>query len=445
MKWGWASLFLLISVLVTSNTVGAVSQYDGSFIDKSSASIELTSHNNSTGINGEFIVSGLSLGQVAQHLKDCSDSVYYSFSDSALNNKDYLVYTYATYKDRVSFIWGEKNVSQINYTDSYSSPRFIINSTGTVNKYDVIATPEGWSCQSTNFYDGYVFGDPATPSWIYMNGISANYPDGYSGLILPNTYQFNPVTPLYPDFRYTIDINKNLNVKYSNDVPEIPYSSSDNLHKFVYTLIPSDDHYTNYVYEDKIDEKELNVTKSYDYQFTDDGYYVLMINFKTIIPGSNIEGVQTMTINLHIETGKFVSGDTNVDSCTNSICSPPNTNCGARDGFLNVFMCQYNAQLSIGILNPTINALKDLFSSMFVSTTPICELSMPDAPLPGGRVFSSSGLSTSICSTSDKIKNAFPLLSSISNLAFSFMTMVLIFKIVNRLSDLNNNNIIEGL
>jgi len=144
--------------------------------------------------------------------------------------------------------------------------------------------------------------------------------------------------------------------------------------------------------------------------------------------------------------GQTTSGDTTGEDCTVSgFCVPPGVVCTMDDGFFAKLSCDMNKSMNTGLINPSINALKKVLTSLTVPTDPHCSIVISDVSISPGNVFPLSNYSDIACTKADELNTAFPISAIVINFFLAIIELLLIIRIFNRLTDHTKTDIIEGL
>jgi len=119
---------------------------------------------------------------------------------------------------------------------------------------------------------------------------------------------------------------------------------------------------------------------------------------------------------------------------------PDDIPCDDSNVFNNV-MCNLGKQIDVGVLNPSINAFKGIFSAMVVPAEPECGFTIPDIEIMSGKTYPLSDLAVGICNQSEVLHEAFPLASTIVNFLMAITLLGLIIAIINKLLNHNDTDI----
>lgn len=286
----------------------------------------------------------------------------------------------------------------------------------------------------------------------YNTGTGYTIDDSYGNItisLLLNQTTWNILPPeikVLPHFQYTISPDRFLTMNYTFNSISINDFRTSNLHNFNYTVMPSNDTYNNYDFNNNIKTEDVPINGTFNYQFKNDGYFVVMVNFEVTIPGKPL-AVETRYFNFHIVNGQFVDGNTEIDkSCTNNTCFMPNENCGALTNFMESINCTFNKNINKGILNPSINAFKNIIRSFNISDTPVCGFNLPDANITTNRIFPMSDLPSSICTSGDTFRSNFPIFKTLINFSFALTNLYLLITIYNKALRIgDDDNVIDGI
>lgn len=273
---------------------------------------------------------------------------------------------------------------------------------------------------------------------FFSYGFPVNYPSGYAGVNAPDHYT-PPVPPQLPSFGYTIDKNLNLNVNYLRNL-DIP-SDVNNGYQWTYNLYNSD---STYAKGTLLNNNTLGFIIPYTYTLPSQGYYVLDINLSVTPPAAPRTDIGTVEFQLNAD-GTMKVGSTTLDNCNSSGVCTTKVDCNVYTDIFQRANCMMQQQFSLGVINPSITAFKNILTSFVVPATPSCSLSIPNVTLAGGFVFSMSSFSSSMCDNSTSIMQHFPIVPILINGFLALAILYLIIRMINRLTDNRETNMIEGV
>ena len=181
------------------------------------------------------------------------------------------------------------------------------------------------------------------------------------------------------------------------------------------------------------------------YSYNDGGAtpdYCFYVSLGTELPDYDF----TTTSQHFLLNGGSVSGDTAGETCDISgFCQVSKQDCTLLTDAFAIAQCDFNNAVRVGVLNPSLDSVKSLFSSMFVPSAPDCSLPLPPFTFATGQVWDLSGLGTSVCSSTARFRSAFPLEQVLVNFAMAMALLVMIVRLVNKVLDNNDNDIINGV
>tara|TARA_Y100000114_G_scaffold157125_1_gene187219 strand:+ start:985 stop:2430 length:1446 start_codon:yes stop_codon:yes gene_type:complete len=302
-------------------------------------------------------------------------------------------------------------------------------------------------------------------------GFDIEYPANYEGELIPDTVgEESDVELLRPDFVAQI-ANKNIiahdyNSSLPSFTPEEGYSfvsyeiewslwqcenSFDDItgmcdeHVLVnYDILPQDSDYTYEVedYGDYVLEAEYQVQQCYrypSYPATPD--YCFYADLSAIL--EDYDAVAT-TKHLLID-GSSYTVDTKELVCTDvGYCQEAENICYEQPDFVSRLQCEFSKQMKVGIINPSLQSVKALLTSLTVSDDPQCVIPLSDVTY-SGQTIPLSTFDDSACSFTEDVHSAIPLLSVVTNFILAFSLFGMVIAIVNKLTDEKNHNMIEGL
>jgi hypothetical protein len=144
--------------------------------------------------------------------------------------------------------------------------------------------------------------------------------------------------------------------------------------------------------------------------------------------------------------GQSITGDTKNEQCdVSGFCVDPATICFSQPDFFSTMTCKLNKQMNVGLLNPSISAFKNLFTSLTVPAIPTCYIPLQDVVISSGQSYPLSLYSAKACASAQQFRNAFPILSILINFFLAMLVLFMLVKIINRLTDHKETDIIEGI
>lgn len=146
--------------------------------------------------------------------------------------------------------------------------------------------------------------------------------------------------------------------------------------------------------------------------------------------------------NLTID-GRSITGDTKGEVCNvGGYCQPGTAICYEIDSFIERLNCQMSGQMSMGLLNPSLEAVKNLVASVVVPTTPTCNVPLPN-PVIATRTIPLSTLDDEMCASAATFRTTLPIIPIALNAAFAIAILAFIIFRVNRLLDNQKHDVLE--
>jgi len=436
-------LFLLSSLALSfsgllSSRVNAVSDYDGAI--RVTPQISLISTDGTQNINvsndqGDYawfeLVNNSSCStSVKEDLLTALGSGSVIISQQNISGADdtQVAITYNTTPNQTilstNFHTYPPDQSYFNVPNGQSYIQMYIQNNGTI----VVSCGANTATFSTSqALDGYY------NSYIYYSTYDIQYPSGYVGDTAPE----EPSLPTYPSFGYTLDSDKKLIVNYLRNL-DLNIEGNTG-YTWRYTLYNATEEYE--IDGEPLETAYRGIIAPYNYQFDTIGKYILEIDLQVTPPAALRPEIKQVVLKLNAN-GQFMVGST--DNCAGGICEPPETNCDIYLGGVERMSCMFTKTTNIGVLNPSINAFKGLFSSVIVSETPSCEIPISDITI-SGSVFPLSDLDNTACESTTSIHTAFPVLALALNFITALGIFYLIGRLINKLTDNTDHKVVEGI
>lgn len=380
---------------------------------------------------------------------DDMTTVYFQYTsnDTATIDFDENVGIAPTYHDGpnpsglISLTLSDDNV----YCNSYDNGSFTLSKPDTVGNSSVIY------------------------SLFLANGYDINYPSDYDGELIPDTAPLKPEL-LRPDFIAQISNKNIISHDYNSSLPsftpdqgytfisfEIEWSlwqcvnSFDDItgmcdeHVLInYDILPQDSDYTYQVqdYGDYVLEAEYQVQQCYRYpSYPTTPDYCFYSDLSAILP--DYDAVAT-TKHLLID-GSSYTVDTKELLCNAAgYCQEAENICYDQPDFMSRLQCEFSKQMTVGIINPSLQSVKSLLTSLTVSDNPQCIIPFGDVTYIGETIPLST-FDDSACSFTEDVHSAIPLLSVVTNFILALSLFSMVIAIINKLTDEKNHNMIEGL
>jgi hypothetical protein len=128
------------------------------------------------------------------------------------------------------------------------------------------------------------------------------------------------------------------------------------------------------------------------------------------------------------------------------MCTEPAIiDCSTLPNFFEQITCKTTQQFGIGILNPSIQAFKQLFQSMTISTNPTCSIPITDVTIYSGYTFPLSSMSSTVCTKTAQLHTVFPIASIFANFFFALSYLFILVGVIRRLTDHTNTDILDGV
>lgn len=141
--------------------------------------------------------------------------------------------------------------------------------------------------------------------------------------------------------------------------------------------------------------------------------------------------------------GRTTTGDTRAELCTvGGYCQPTTAVCYTIDSFIERLNCEMSGQLSTGLLNPSLEAVKTLIASVVVPTNPTCSVPLPN-PVIDGKTLNLSSMGSNMCSGANTIRTNLPAIPIVLNAVFAWAILAYIIHKINRLLDNNKTDVLE--
>jgi len=284
-------------------------------------------------------------------------------------------------------------------------------------------------------------------------------------IVTPST----PKVSIAPDFTYSLVDKKVLAHDYQAGLPEFTPDDGYTFNGFSveWNLVKCSTYTeTGNLCSDPIqkDYQVLLQDKDYNATVTDYGDYQLTANYlvqqcyrypsypatpdycfyESLITAFPNFDFDPTTVHLSIN-GQTLTGDTQKLDCdTSGFCQPKVVDCSTESNFFNGLQCRIERDFSFGILNPSLTAFKKLINSFVVPNSPICIINLTDVSI-GSSVFPLSGFGSLACNSVSNFRSHFPIMSSMINFFFALSLVYLIVRIINRVLDDKQSNIIEGI
>lgn len=266
------------------------------------------------------------------------------------------------------------------------------------------------------------------------------YPAGYTGSPIRDSVTTEPTPTISPELEYIVQ-NKKVTLKYKDN---IQHQSCPVMN---WTTYKQDDEETPV--DQKLDQPPQN-----DYTFTVNEYgkYIFIADLHVPVPCApfpdDYEVVPTL-ITLDVDGSSFEGNNSDLicevrpDGYMGCV-TPDATSCNLEETFIEQMSCRFNKSVSMGLINPTINAFKDVLSS-FIVVSPTCQIIIQDVAILPGQSFPLSDYSGYACDSAAEFREAFPIAPILLNFFLAITQLYLVVMMINRLLNHEKNDIIEGV
>lgn len=290
----------------------------------------------------------------------------------------------------------------------------------------------------TSYGKGYA--SPTTANsdwgWFFIATDNINY-NGHSGTI-PSVN--GPKDDKHPDFTYTVN-DKDMTAHYTGPScivnPEVEGQ-----------CVPFKLFWSTTNGSDVSDSKDLAFGSDYTFTYPHNDTYSVFVKYIPLgVPYAGLPEIYSYSTAQaqFIVDGTDFTGDTTTCSVTGDYCVASTVvDCTTIENFFDQITCKMKNQFNVGLINPSINAFKTLFSSMVVPDSPTCGITMANAVI-SGQTFNVSSFGTAICTKTATIRSAFPILPVIINFVFAIALLYLIVRLINSLTKPDQHDIIVGV
>lgn len=272
--------------------------------------------------------------------------------------------------------------------------------------------------------------NPTAFNFYYAN-IPINYPSGFSGSQPPD----HAIIATKLNIGYAVGDDYILHAQYLRNI-DPPITD------LTYSVYSADGSYNQ---GSLLDSQNRNFQETYDFKLPSAGYYILKVNLyihPPLLPRNDVQGV-TFKINAD---GTFKIGSTvNLQCSDDGVCNDLASDCSYYSDVFQRMNCAMKSQLSLGLINPSITAFKNLFLSVIVPSNPTCSIPLQNISIEPGKVFPLSQSSAKICGSAAQFQSSFPFISLVANFIFSLALFYMIVRIINRFLNKDKNDMIEGV
>lgn len=385
---------------------------------------------------------------------------FYSYSQSSITDfvNSFMTNLNSTASDGVSHGWA---VSQGTYSGNSiiiwvfnKDATLTLNADGSITTDDhsqvkslEIFKNSGWSCGyqyrgngSSDYSTSYSINEKGL---FILNAKSITYPSDYSGSQIPSTY--TPPSMETPIINFTVN-DKKIDAWYGGGLTNVDNTCV----LFTWNLYKTSDPST------VVNTQSFqNTVEHFRFTVTGDDSYSLLLGPSVpspcnLHPDPSIIW-QPSIVQIKIDGSSYSGSTYNSDcslSATGANCVTKSTEqvCIDSSGhdFVSTANCKLQAAFNIGLINPSIESFKAIFTSFTVPDNPSCSLDIPNVTV-SGHVFPMSSYPSQICSSAAQLRTAFPIAPTMVNFFFALLNLFLIVQLINRLADLNHNDMIEGV
>lgn len=375
----------------------------------------------------------------------------------------YISLVFTTGDDDLGLAWTPDNVQVGSSGQAYCMN--IQYSPGFFFEYRVIANKVG----AAGYTCSYIVSSSDGQFKNYVANVSnINYPDNYEG----DSVKTRPGAEIVrPRFTYDV-VDRNVTATHMPRASALPTYPNDpySIEWFVHKCTDWDDNDNSC---DNYDDTKLHyeITPSggtTTFTVPDYGHYKISAGYLVggchrypswpatpdycyyTAPENTDDYEYTTTAMMWNIDGTSFSGDTADDSLicdVSGFCEPPPFNCA--DVYSNNFVlrlsCSMQQDMNFGIVNPSLFAIKDLMQSMTVPNNPQCSIPLSNVSLFPGYTFPLASYSSVACAKSAELRNALPIVSVFINFTLAMLSIWMVVRIINKLFDHNDHNIIEGV
>ena len=281
---------------------------------------------------------------------------------------------------------------------------------------------------------------PGSTSSAYFNYIGGsfpvNYPDSYAGLPIREALAPPVVYPAIYNSSFIATYN-GLSVDFTATATPGGQPTDVKITHFMWKFEGENDTFTDVtdIEQHAVGDSGYFYSSESHHDYNSTGDYNVYL---TVVDENNESKTFHQSIKVIAAGQGTFYGNAETDISTSDIA------CDQSD-FMSRLICTTKKQFNIGLINPSINAVKNIFSALVVSDSPTCGFTLMDLTIVSGEVFPLSQLSTVVCTRVDQIRNAFPVVSVLINFALAYLLLRLIITIINRLLDHTKTDIIEGI
>lgn len=311
----------------------------------------------------------------------------------------------------------------------------------------------------------------------YYANLDVQYPPGYTGQQIPGSDPANqPDKEIRrPNFVYQLN-NKSVSATPYAPEPDLPDFSSELDEGYYFEgyymgwnlwKCPGDfDELTGVCSSTLtlIDDQLLPVDANYKFDVTEYGNYQIEAEYwaqscyrypsypttpdycfysklRAHFTSSDFDYVNTFR-NIAID-GHSEVGDTKDLDCTEGgYCTTPVVNCSGIDNFVDKLNCQLSGQLSVGLLNPSLTAVKKLINGVVVPSSPTCTIPLQNITVVG-HVIPISSAGPKMCSAAQQVRQGFPIVPIVVNAIFALSILAFIIHRINKLLDNDQHDVLE--
>lgn len=286
---------------------------------------------------------------------------------------------------------------------------------------------------------------------IFLANATVNYPTGYEGAIVADSY--NPLPFLNPDVAYYLD-DKIFEATYLGPTVlpinfvelcaidgqsfRVHWNIQDSSETEILDTHTScrDTPKINHVFE-LYDDYTLTVTlveTDSDTQIVPTTYTLYPVVYNITVDGSTYNGGWNETTDCEITSGQYVcQAPTPYDLCIEY-----------ADDTVSKFGCQLQDSMNLGLINPSINAFKNVLTGLTVPDDPTCDIPLTDVTI-ASAVIPLSDYSDNACDSAETLRTIFPIFPVLVNFSLAMLILFMLARIINRLTDNTKHDVVEGI
>ena len=286
---------------------------------------------------------------------------------------------------------------------------------------------------------------------VFISDVKYELGDGLDGvdindLFIPQNFE----EKLQPDFMWTLDDKLKLRVTYMKNVKEFEdpkYPKLSDYLKWRYVLRESND---KRVDGKVIDDSKNGINFGYQYTLPIKQYYKLEISLDDSDmpfvwnPRPDFSYIKKRTFFINVD-GKDHFGDTFSGNCdVDGVCveNDYKIRCEDMSNTLDRVSCRMNEQFSVGVLNPSLLAVRKLVSSLAVPDPPKCGIDIPPIADRRFQAFNPSIVVADACNRTKTFYQTFPIATVAVNFSMALFFLWIIVRMFNKLTSHKDDDMI---